>query len=198
MASQMEANDDMTNQVVELERQIMQELRNHQAMIKDLERQFEYFQEKSRRTTSLPRTINTKPRHEFVYKPPSNQNEINKGDVLFIKEDEIEHIPTMPKPNPIMSNSPSVSPILKGSNMHTPYTQENVFEHNEISNHVGDKELISFGGIGNEVLKGTMEDLVKPKGPNVSTSLVEYIPVIPYPQHLKSGISYLNRIIKES
>ncbi|GKB34577.1 reverse transcriptase domain-containing protein [Tanacetum coccineum] len=186
MASQIKANEHMKNQVVELESQTNQGLRNHQAMIEDLERQFGYFNEKVRRTKSLSRTTNAKPTHEFVYKPPLNRNENEKGDVLFIKEDEIEPIPTMPNPSPIISNSPTVSPFLKDCTVHIPYTQENVFEHDEISNHVGEKDLKSFGGIGNEVSKGKMENLVKPKGPNVSLSLVEYIPKISYTQRLKS------------
>ncbi|GJX66503.1 hypothetical protein Tco_0300846 [Tanacetum coccineum] len=54
---------------------------------------------------SFPRTINTTPRHEFIYKPPSIQNENDKGDVEFIEEDEIEPILTTPNPNPIISDS---------------------------------------------------------------------------------------------
>ncbi|GJX27837.1 hypothetical protein Tco_0235916 [Tanacetum coccineum] len=76
--------------------------------------------------------------------------------------------------------------------VHIPYTQEKVFKHDVISNHVGDKELISFVGIENEVSKGNIEDTENPKRPNVSPSLVEYIPKIPYPQALKREISHLN------
>ncbi|GJZ96272.1 peroxidase 60-like protein [Tanacetum coccineum] len=75
------------------------------------------------------------------------------GDVKFIEEEETEPNPTMPNPNLIMSNSPTVSPFLKDFTVHIPYTQKKVFEYDEISNHVGDKELISFDGIGNEVSK---------------------------------------------
>nr|GEY91470.1 reverse transcriptase domain-containing protein [Tanacetum cinerariifolium] len=82
--------------------------------------------------------------------------------------------------------------------VHIPYTQEKVFKHDEILNHVGDKELISFVGIRNEVLKGNIEDTENPGRPNVSPSLVEYIPKIPYPQALKREISHLNHVINES
>ncbi|GKD07862.1 hypothetical protein Tco_1187547 [Tanacetum coccineum] len=177
MASQTEANERMKNQVVELENQINQGLRNHQAIIQNLERQFKFLLP----TKSLPRTTNTKPRHEFVYKPPSIQNNHDKGDVKLIEEEETKPNLTMPNPNLIMSNSPTVSPFLKDCTMHIPYTQEKVFEHDEISNHVGDKELISFVGNGNEVSKGNIEDIENPKRPNVSPSLAEYIPKIPYP-----------------
>ncbi|GKA43652.1 hypothetical protein Tco_0736376 [Tanacetum coccineum] len=143
-------------------------------------------------TETLPPTTNTKPRHEIVYNIPSIQNDNDKGDVKFIEEEETEPNPTMPNPNLIMSYSPTVSPFLKDCTVHIPYTQEKVFEHDEISNHVGDKELISFVGIGNEVSKGNIEDTKNPKRPNVSPSLVEYIPKIRYPQALKREISHLN------
>ncbi|GJY85349.1 hypothetical protein Tco_0499375 [Tanacetum coccineum] len=98
----------------------------------------------------------------------------------------------MSNPNLITSNSPTVSPFLKDYTVHIPYTQEKVFKHDEISNHVGDKELISFVGIENEVSKRNIEDTKNPKRPNVSPSLVEYIPKIPYSQALKREISDLN------
>ncbi|GJY59072.1 hypothetical protein Tco_0458964 [Tanacetum coccineum] len=98
----------------------------------------------------------------------------------------------MPNPNLIMFKSSTVSPFLKDCTVYIPYTQEKVFEHSEISNHVGDKELISFVGIGNEVSKGNIADTKNPKRPNVSPSLVEYIPKIPYSQYLESEISDLN------
>ncbi|GKA60420.1 hypothetical protein Tco_0759827 [Tanacetum coccineum] len=84
MASQMEVNERMKNQVVELENQINQGSRNHQAIIQNLERQFEHLV-KIQPSKSLPRTTNTKPRHEFFYKPPSIRNDDNKGDVKFIE-----------------------------------------------------------------------------------------------------------------
>ncbi|GKF29719.1 hypothetical protein Tco_0096061 [Tanacetum coccineum] len=194
MASQTKANERMKNQVVELENQINQGLRNHQAIIQNLERQLEFLLP----IESLPRTTNTKPRHEFVYKPPSIQNNNDKGDVKFIEEEETKPNPTMPNPNLITSNSLTVSPFLKDCTVHIPYTQEKVFEHDEISNHVGDKELISFVGIENEVSKVNIKDTENPKRPNVSPLFVEYIPKILHSQALKREISDLNRIIKES
>ncbi|GKC07441.1 hypothetical protein Tco_0999051, partial [Tanacetum coccineum] len=104
MASQTKANERMKNQVVELENQINQGLRNHQAIIQNLERQFEYLMKKQP-SKSLPRATNTKPRHEIVYKIPSIRNDNDKGDVKFIKEEENKPNPTMPNPNLIMSNS---------------------------------------------------------------------------------------------
>ncbi|GJX57803.1 hypothetical protein Tco_0287700 [Tanacetum coccineum] len=164
--------------MVELERQINQGLRNHQAIIQNLERQFESLNEKIQPTKSLPHTTKPKSRQEVMektYKLPSNRNENDKGDVEIIEEDQIKPIPTMPNPSPIMSNSPTVSPFLKDCTVHIPYAQEKVFEHDKMSNHVIDEELNKIGGVGNKVSKGKMEDMVKPKGPNVSSSLVEYI-----------------------
>ncbi|GKD43096.1 hypothetical protein Tco_1267741 [Tanacetum coccineum] len=126
MARQAKANERMKNHVVELERKINEGLRNYQAIIENLEMQFEALNEKIQRTKSLPRTTNTKPRHEF--------------------EDEIEPIQTMPNPSLIISNLPTVPPFLKNYTVHIPYTQEKVFEHDEMLSHVGDKELNSIGG----------------------------------------------------
>ncbi|GJW85975.1 hypothetical protein Tco_0159120 [Tanacetum coccineum] len=179
----------MKNQVVKLENQINQGLRNHQGIIQNLERQFEFLLP----TETLPLATNTKLRHEFVYNIPSIRNDNDKGDVKFIKEEE-----NKPNPNLITPNSLTVSPFLKDYTIRISYTQEKVFENDEISNHVGDKELISFVGIENEVSKGNSKDTENPKRPNVSPSLMEYIPKIPYPQALKREISHLNRIIKES
>ncbi|GKC51290.1 reverse transcriptase domain-containing protein, partial [Tanacetum coccineum] len=49
-------------------------------IIQGLKRQFEYL-EKIQQTKSLPCSINTKLRHEFVYKPPFIRNKNDKGDV---------------------------------------------------------------------------------------------------------------------
>nr|GEX82194.1 hypothetical protein [Tanacetum cinerariifolium] len=73
----------MENQVVELERQISQGLKNRQAIIENLERQFEFLKNKNLCTESLPRTTNTKPRHKFVYRPPSIRNENDKVHILY-------------------------------------------------------------------------------------------------------------------
>ncbi|GJX38232.1 hypothetical protein Tco_0843832 [Tanacetum coccineum] len=70
-----------------------------------------------------------------------------------------------------MSKSPTVSPFLKDCTVHIPYLNAKTFADDVLPNHVGDKELKSFGGIRNEVSKRKTEDLVKPKGPNVSPSL---------------------------
>ncbi|GKE94604.1 hypothetical protein Tco_1579459 [Tanacetum coccineum] len=164
MASQTKENERMKNHVVELENQINQGLRNHQAIIQNLERQFEFILP----TKTLPLATNIKSRHEIVYNTPSIRNNNDKGDVKFIKEEETEPNPTKLNPNLIMSNSPTVSPFLKDCTMHIPYTQEKVFEHDEISNHFGDKELISFVGIENEVSKRNIKDTENPKRPNVS------------------------------
>nr|GEY68797.1 zinc finger, CCHC-type [Tanacetum cinerariifolium] len=117
MARQTEANECMKNPVVELENRINQGLRNRQAIIENLVRQFEYL-EKIQCSESLRRTINTKPRHEIIYKPSLIQNENDKGDVKAIKEDETKPIPTMPNLNPMKSNSPTISPFLKDCTMH--------------------------------------------------------------------------------
>nr|GEV99235.1 hypothetical protein [Tanacetum cinerariifolium] len=121
MTRKMEANECMKDQVVELENQINQGLRNRQAIIENLERQFEYL-EKIQPTKSLPRTINSKPRHEFIYKPPSNRNDNDKGDVAFIEEDENEPIPTIPNSILNNSNSLTISPFIKDCTVHIPYT----------------------------------------------------------------------------
>ncbi|GKB60775.1 hypothetical protein Tco_0916961 [Tanacetum coccineum] len=148
MARQTEANERMKNQVVELERQINQGLRNRQAIIENLERQFVFLDKKIMRSKSLPRITNTKLRQEFVYKPPSVRNENNKGDVKLIKEDETQPIPTIKNPNPIMSNSPTSSPYLKDCTVHIPPTDVKTFADDVLANHVGDKELKSSYGIG--------------------------------------------------
>ncbi|GJU08941.1 hypothetical protein Tco_1125371 [Tanacetum coccineum] len=143
MARKTEANERMKNQVVELENQINQGLRNRQAIIENLERQFKYLK-KTQQSKSLPHTINTKPRHGFFYKPPSIQNENDKGDVKYIKEDEIKPIPTMPSLSLINSNSPTVSHFLKDCIVHIPYTNAKTFADDVFPNHVGDNELKSI------------------------------------------------------
>ncbi|GJX44141.1 hypothetical protein Tco_0260817 [Tanacetum coccineum] len=149
MASQTEANERMKNQVVELENQINQGLRNHQAIIQNLERQFEHLM-KIHPSKFLPRTTNIKPRHEIVYKIPSNDN--NKGDVKFNKEEETEPNPTMPNPNPIEDNSPTLSPFPKDCTMHIPYTDAKTFADIVSLNHVGEKEFKSIVSDGIRVV----------------------------------------------
>ncbi|GJS55036.1 reverse transcriptase domain-containing protein [Tanacetum coccineum] len=142
MTSQTEANERMKNQVVELKNQINQGLRNHQSIIQNLERQFRFLLP----TESLPRTTNTKLRHEFVYKPPSIRNNNDKGDVKFIKVDETQLFPTMPNPNPIEANSPTVSPFPKDFTMHILYTDAKSIDDVVLLNHVGEKEFKSIVG----------------------------------------------------
>lgn len=131
MREWMAENESMKNQVEELERQIDQGKRNHQAIIQDMEEKQEVH-----RNESLPHTTDSNPRHEFVYKPPPIRNEHDKGDVEFIEEDETESIPTMPNPNQIISSSPTVSPFLEDCTVHIPTTKllvkEKMFTHDEL------------------------------------------------------------------
>ncbi|GJT69696.1 hypothetical protein Tco_1028982 [Tanacetum coccineum] len=143
MARQTKANERMKNEVVKLEQKIYQGLSNRQAIIENLERQFEYL-EKIQRSDSLRRTTNTKLRHEFVYKPPSIQNENDKGEIAAIEDDAIKLILTMPNPSLIKSNSP----FLRACTMHIPYTNAKTFADNVLLNHVGDKELKTMDGVG--------------------------------------------------
>ncbi|GJU64641.1 hypothetical protein Tco_1246476 [Tanacetum coccineum] len=169
MAKQMEANKRMKNQVVELERKINQGIRNRQATIENLEREFMFLEKKFLRTKSLPSTTNTKSRHEFVYKPPLIRNKYDKGDVKSIEEDKIKSISTMPNPSLIKPNSPTASPFLKDCTMQIPYINTKTFADDVLSNHVGDKELKSTGGVGNGVLKEKeikKDDIGMPKEPN--------------------------------
>nr|GFA36619.1 hypothetical protein [Tanacetum cinerariifolium] len=156
----------MKNQVVKLEHQINQGLRNRLAIIENLERQFEYL-EKIPQTKSLPYITNTKQRHEFIYKPPSIQNENDKGDVKFIKEGEIKPIPIMPNPKPINSNSQTVSHFLKDYTKHIPYMNAKKFANDALLNNVGDKELKSFDRIGTRrMTKKEKNENGVPKEPN--------------------------------
>nr|GEV85739.1 hypothetical protein [Tanacetum cinerariifolium] len=76
------------------------------------------------------------------------RNENNKGDVKFVEDDKIKPILTKPKPNPIMSNSPTISPFLKDCVMHIPYINAKTFADDVLLNHVGDKELKSYDDVG--------------------------------------------------
>ncbi|GJV88451.1 hypothetical protein Tco_1532389 [Tanacetum coccineum] len=99
----------------------------------------------------IPSSVtNIKPRHEIVYKIPSNDN--NKGDVKFNKEEETEPNPTMPNSNPIEDNSPTISPFPKDSTMHIPYTDANTFADVVLLNHVGEKEFKSIVSDGIRVV----------------------------------------------
>ncbi|GJZ89467.1 hypothetical protein Tco_0661249 [Tanacetum coccineum] len=185
MASQMKANEHMKNQVVELENQINQGLRNHQVIIQNLERQFEFLLP----TESLPRTTNTKLRHEFVYKPPSIQNDDNKGDVKFIEVDETQPVPTMPNPNPIKANSPTVWPFPKDCTVHIPYTDAKTFADVVLLNNVGEKEFKSIVGDGIGVLtkkKIKKNDMGLSKEPAMKWNMERKIDKWEKPQNLSS------------
>ncbi|GJV21202.1 hypothetical protein Tco_1370222 [Tanacetum coccineum] len=204
MARKTEANERMKDQVVELERKINQGLRNRQVIVKNLERQFKYL-EKTQHTKFLPRTINTKLTHEFVYKPPSVRNENDKGDVKFIEEDAIYPILTMPNPKTVNSNSPTVTPFIKDCTMHIPYTNVKTFTDNVLLNTIGDEQLNSIDGVGIGKRKKDIKknDKGLPKEPNKEWKLNEKVVphnkenVYHYLWHLIE-IPHLNRIIKES
>ncbi|GJY71274.1 hypothetical protein Tco_0474977 [Tanacetum coccineum] len=135
--------------------------------IKD-QRQVKYL-EKISQTESLPYTTNTKPRHEFVYKPPSIRNENDKGDVKAIEEDETKPIPTFPNLKPINSNSQTVLPFLKECTEHITYTNAKTFADDVLLNHVGDEELSLIYGIGNGILtkkKIKKDGMGMPEEPN--------------------------------
>ncbi|GKF05925.1 hypothetical protein Tco_0036593, partial [Tanacetum coccineum] len=122
-------------------------LRNRQVIIENLKRQFKFLENKNFRAKSLPRTTNTKPRHESVYKSPSIQNEHDKGDVKFIEEDESQPVLTFPNPDLINFNSPTISSFLKDCTVHIPYTNAKMFVDDVLPNHVGDEELNSIDGV---------------------------------------------------
>ncbi|GJU22187.1 hypothetical protein Tco_1155529 [Tanacetum coccineum] len=131
-----------------------------------------YLEKEIQRSKSLPRTTNTKSRHEFFYKPPSIRNENDKGDVEFIEEDETKPIPTMPNMNPIKSNSPTVSPFHKDCTMHIPYTKAKTFADDVLLNHVGNEELKSIDGVGTGRITKKNDDGVS-KEPNKEWKLDE-------------------------
>ncbi|GKB83699.1 hypothetical protein Tco_0950594 [Tanacetum coccineum] len=54
----------------------------------------------------------------------------------------------MPNPNPINSNSPTVSPFLKDCIVYIPYTNAKTFANDVLMKQVGNKELRSNGGVG--------------------------------------------------
>ncbi|GKA45190.1 hypothetical protein Tco_0737986 [Tanacetum coccineum] len=90
MARQIEANERMKNQVVELKRKINQGLRNRQAIIENLERQFDYL-EKIQRTESLPRGCS---RAYSNHAKPILSNSNSKTVSPFLKDCTV-HIPYM-------------------------------------------------------------------------------------------------------
>ncbi|GJR94563.1 reverse transcriptase domain-containing protein [Tanacetum coccineum] len=107
----------------------------------------QFLEKKIQRTNFLPDT--TKPKSgqdvvDGVYKPPSNRNENDKGDVEFIKENETQPIPIIQNSKLINSNSLTVSPFLKDCTMHIPYTHDKKFKHDVLSNHVRGRSLINL------------------------------------------------------
>ncbi|GJV87573.1 hypothetical protein Tco_1531511 [Tanacetum coccineum] len=200
MIRQTEANERMKNRVVELEYKFNQGLRNRQAIIENLERQFKYL-EKIQPSKSFPYTINTKSRHEFVYKPPLIRDENEKGDIVDIEEDETQPIPPVPNLKPVNYNSPTVLPFLKDYTMHIPYTNTKTFADVVFPNHVGGKELNLIDGVGNRILT-KKDDKGMPKEPNKKWNLNEK--EVPYNEDVfhylcnPTEILHLNRIIKES
>ncbi|GJU18780.1 hypothetical protein Tco_1146746 [Tanacetum coccineum] len=168
--------EELRVKIVCRERQINQGLRNRQSIIENLKRQFKYL-EKTQHTKSLPRSTNTKLKHEFLYKPPSIRNDNDKRDV------KIKPILTMPNPNQIHSSSSTVSPFLKDCIVHIPYTNVKTFTDDVLPNHVGNKELKSIDGVGNGVLtkketKKENDNRGMPKEPNNEWKLNEK--AIPY------------------
>ncbi|GKD48363.1 hypothetical protein Tco_1277339 [Tanacetum coccineum] len=94
---------------------------------------------------------NVNPDHAIlmeIKKSTSDYQELGEGDVKLIEEDETQPILTMPNLNPINSNSPTVSPFLKDSTVHIPYTNAKTFADDVLLNHIGDEELKSFDGVG--------------------------------------------------
>ncbi|GKD58577.1 hypothetical protein Tco_1296086, partial [Tanacetum coccineum] len=146
-----------------------------------------------------------KSRHEFVYKPPSVQNENDKGDVKFIEEDAIDPIPTMPNPKIVNSNSPTVTPFIKDFTVHIPYRNVKTFTDDVLLNTIGDEQLNSIDGVGIGKMKKDIEknDKGLPKEPNKECKLNDKVVphnkenVYHYIWHL-TEIPHLNRIIKES
>nr|GEX16759.1 hypothetical protein [Tanacetum cinerariifolium] len=165
---------------------------------------FKYL-ENIQQTKSLPCITNIKLRHGFVYKLPSIRNENDNGDVKAIEEDAINLIPTMPNPSLINSNSSIVLPFREGCIVHIPYTNAKMFADDVLPNHVGDEELNSIDGVGNERTtkkKIKKNDKVMPKEPNKEWKLNEK--VVPHNEEVyhyqwyPTEIPHLNCIIKES
>ncbi|GJZ13039.1 hypothetical protein Tco_0548269 [Tanacetum coccineum] len=75
----------------------------------------------------------------------------------------------MPNPNPIMSNSPTLSSFLKDCTMHISYKNAKMFADNVLPNYVGGEEFNKFDDIGTERM--TKKEIKKndngmPKEPN--------------------------------
>ncbi|GJW09602.1 hypothetical protein Tco_1575429 [Tanacetum coccineum] len=97
----------------------------------------------------LPKTLTKEMMREMMTrKMEANERMEDQGDVKFIEEDEIKHIPTISNLNLINSNSPTLSSFLKDCTMHIPYTNAKTFADDSLPNHVGDKELSLIDGVG--------------------------------------------------
>ncbi|GJU25198.1 hypothetical protein Tco_1163819 [Tanacetum coccineum] len=116
-------------------------------------RQMEANERMKNQVAELVRRINQGLRNRLaIIENLERQFEFLEKKNLIIEEDETQPIPIIPNPNPINSNSPTVSPFLKDFTVHIPYTNAKTFADDVFPNHVGDKELKSKDGIGNEVL----------------------------------------------
>nr|GEV15506.1 hypothetical protein [Tanacetum cinerariifolium] len=133
--------------------------------------------------------------------PVFNPMEANYGDVKLIEEDKIKSIPTIPNPNPIMSNSPTISPYLKDCIVHISYTTTKTFADNVLPDHVGDEELNSTDGVGTGSLKKetrrmTMAPEPTPPSPNYipgpeHTPSPNYVPGPEEPEQALLSLSYV-------
>ncbi|GJW05717.1 hypothetical protein Tco_1568140 [Tanacetum coccineum] len=97
------------------------------------------------------------------------RNKNDKGDVEFIEEDETQPILTMLNPNPIMSNSPTLSSFLKDCTVHIPYKNKKTFADDVLPNYVGGEEFNKFDDIGTERMTKKeikQNDKGMPKEPN--------------------------------
>ncbi|GJV52468.1 hypothetical protein Tco_1448209 [Tanacetum coccineum] len=118
----------------------------------------------------LPKTSSEEMMREWM----ARQAELNER--MKNQEDKIKPILTMPNPNQINSNSPTISPFLKDCTVHIPYTNAKTFVDVVLLNHVGDKELNSIDGVGSGVLTKKQikkDDMGLPKEPNKEWKLNE-------------------------
>ncbi|GKC41571.1 reverse transcriptase domain-containing protein [Tanacetum coccineum] len=132
----------------------------------------------------------------FLFNTPNEAFKIleDKGDVKAIEEDEIKPFQTMSNPNPIMSNSPTVSPFLKNSTVHILHTNAKTF--------ADDVLLSTYDGVGTgRITMKKNNDNGLPKEPNKEWKLNEKAglqneEVYHYLWH-PTEITHLNRIIKQ-
>ncbi|GKD04548.1 hypothetical protein Tco_1179522, partial [Tanacetum coccineum] len=101
-------------------------------------------------------------------------------------EDAIKPIPTTPNLNPINSNSSIVSPFLKDCTVHILHTNAKTFADDVLPNHVGNKELKSFDGIGTG--KMTKKENGVPKEPHKEWKINEK--AVPHKENVYSYLWY--------